>query len=187
MLRKSRRSVSWAISPNAPASSTPVGPPTDENERHPFRPPLGVGLALGGLEGNEDAPADLGRVIDCLEAGRIPSPVVVAEVREAGAAGYDQAVVADPAAIGQDDLTCCRIDVDRLTQDNMRVAVAAQDRAQRLGYLAGCERTRCHLIEQRLKQVEVAPSTTVSWTLFVTTPARAPHRAPPKPAPTITT
>ena len=34
--RKSRRSVSRAISPSAPASSTPVGPPPTSDERHPL-------------------------------------------------------------------------------------------------------------------------------------------------------
>ena len=36
----------------------------DEHERHPGPSSFGVGLALGGLEGDEDPAADLGRVLD---------------------------------------------------------------------------------------------------------------------------
>ena len=31
----------------------------DDDERHPGAPPLGVGLALGGLEGDQDPAPDL--------------------------------------------------------------------------------------------------------------------------------
>ena len=42
----------------------------DQDERHPGAPSLGLGLALGGLEGDQDPPPDLGRVLERLEAGR---------------------------------------------------------------------------------------------------------------------
>ena len=51
-------------------------PAADHDERHPLAPSLGVRLAFGGLEGDQDPPPDLGRVLDRLETGRdrAPSP-----------------------------------------------------------------------------------------------------------------
>ena len=74
MRRKSRASVWRAISARAPASSTPVGPPPTTTKVSHARRRLGVGLALGGLEGQQHAPADLERVLDGLQAGRVAAP-----------------------------------------------------------------------------------------------------------------
>ena len=52
------------------------------------------------LEGNEDAAADARPVFDALEARRVRSPVVVAEVRMHRARRYDQIIVGDFADIG---------------------------------------------------------------------------------------
>ena len=46
----------------------------DDDERHPFGPALRVGFPLGRLEGDEDPPPDLQRVVDRLEARRVASP-----------------------------------------------------------------------------------------------------------------
>ena len=40
----------------------------DEHERHPLAPPFRIGFALRGLERDEDAPPDLGRILERLEA-----------------------------------------------------------------------------------------------------------------------
>ena len=56
----------------------------DDDERHPRPPPLGIGLALGGLERDEDPAADLRRVVDRLEARRERRPLVVPEVASGG-------------------------------------------------------------------------------------------------------
>ena len=132
-------------------------PAADEDEGHPRPAPLGVGLALGGLEGDEDPPADLGRVLDGLEARRDGRPVVVAEVGVVGAGRDDERVVGDRAAVGQQDLALLRVEADGLAEDDRRVALLAQDRAQRLGDLARRQRAGRDLVEQRLEQVEVAP------------------------------
>ena len=82
--RKSCLSVSLAISPSAPASSTPVGPPpTMTNVIQARR--ARIRLALGGLEGDEDPSSDLGGIVDRLEAGSEGRPIVVAEVAVIGA------------------------------------------------------------------------------------------------------
>lgn len=50
--------------------------------------PLGrIGLHLRPLEGEEDAPADLGRILDALEAGVMGRPLVMPEIGVARAGG----------------------------------------------------------------------------------------------------
>ena len=93
MWRKSWRTVSLAISPSAPASSTPVGPPPTMTKFSQARALRRVGLALGALEGQQQAAADLGGVLDRLQAGSELLPLVVAEIVVRGAGGDDQRVV----------------------------------------------------------------------------------------------
>ena len=70
MRRKSRASVCRAISANAPAISTPVGPPPTTTNVSQLPHGLAVGLALGLLERDQDAPADLERVLEALQPRR---------------------------------------------------------------------------------------------------------------------
>ena len=62
---------------------------SDDHERHPFAPDLGIGLAFGRLERDQDPPAHLEGVLDGLEARRERRPLVVAEVRVARAGRHD--------------------------------------------------------------------------------------------------
>ena len=129
--RKSRRSVSRAISASAPASSTPVGPPpTMTNVSHSARRARVV-LALGRLEGDQDPPPDLERVVDGLEAGRVAAHSSWPKYEIPGAGGDDEGVVGDLPAVGQRDLAL-PVDPDRLAEEHRGVAAAAQDRAERL-------------------------------------------------------
>ena len=48
----------------------------------------------------------------------------------------DQRVVLDRPAVGHQDLATLGIEPDRLAEDDRRVALLAQDRAQRLGDVA---------------------------------------------------
>ena len=66
----------------------------DDDEGQPGVPADRVGLALGALERQQHAAADLQRVLEALEPGRERLPLVVAEVGVAGAGGDDQVVVA---------------------------------------------------------------------------------------------
>ena len=84
----------------APAISTPVGPPPTTTKVS-SRAPLGrVGLGLGLLEGEQDAPAQIGRVVDRLQAGRERRPVVVTEIGVPRAGRDDQIVVGNAPAFG---------------------------------------------------------------------------------------
>ena len=71
----------------------PGRPAPDDDERQPRLPRSGRRSSLGHLEGAEDAPAQLQRVVERLHARRVIGELVVAEVRLPRAGGHDQAVV----------------------------------------------------------------------------------------------
>ena len=130
---------------------------TDDDERHPLAPDLGIRLAFGRFERDQDPPAHLEGVLDGLEARRERRPLVVAEVRVASPGRHDEGVVVDRPAVGHQDLAPVGIEADRLAEQDGRVAVLPHDRPERLRDLARRERPRGHLVQQRLEQVEVAP------------------------------
>ena len=95
MDRKSRRSVSCAISPSAPANSTPVGPaPTITNLSHSRRF-SGIALAFSRLERIEKFVTDLRRRLDGLQPRRGLLPVAVPEIVVPGACGDNQRIVTE--------------------------------------------------------------------------------------------
>ena len=64
-------------------------------------------------------------------------PVVVPEERVMGTGRDDERVVPDRAAVGDLDLALVDVDADRLAEDDRRVPLPRQDRAQRLRDVAG--------------------------------------------------
>ena len=135
----------------------PGRPAADEHERHPRPTPVGIGFALGRLEGDQDPPPDLERVLHRLQPGRDGRPFRVVEIRVVGAGRDHQRVVGDRSAVGDQDLAPLGVQADRLAEDDRRVALLAQDRAQRLRDIARRQRPGRDLVEQRLEQVEIAP------------------------------
>ena len=99
-------------------------------------PDLGIGLALGRFECDQDPPAHLEGVLDGLEARRERCPLVVAEVRVASPGRHDQGVVVDRSAVPHQDLALVGIQADRLAEQDGRVAVLPHDRPKRLRDLA---------------------------------------------------
>ena len=71
-------------------------PGAHHDEREPARAAVRVGLHLGRLERAEDVTARRQRALERLDLGGELTPLVVAEVRVARAAGRDQRVIADP-------------------------------------------------------------------------------------------
>ena len=70
-------SARLASSAMAPAISTPVGPPPTTTKFSSRCALVRIGLGLGALEGEQDAAAQIGRVVDGLQARRIGRPFVV--------------------------------------------------------------------------------------------------------------
>ena len=157
MLRKSRGSVSCASSAIVPASSTPVGPPPMMTKVSSAARRCRIGLALGALEGEQDAPANRGGVLERLQAGRERLPFVMAEIGVARAGGEDQRVVGQRCAVIEQH--ALRRDVDagrRVASSVVHFGPVAQQMADRPGDLRGRERRRRDLVEQRLEQMVVA-------------------------------
>ena len=141
----------------APASSTPVGPAADDDEIERRMPALLDHLPLGQLEGQQHAAANLDGVFDGLEAGRERLPLVVAEVGVRGAGGEHKVVVVELSAAGQRHLPRGDVDADDLIHQHFGVALVAQDGADGLGDVGRRKHRERHLVEQRLKQMMIAP------------------------------
>jgi hypothetical protein len=72
------------------------------------------------------------------------------------AGGHHERVVADLRAAVEQDPALLEVEARHLPEHDASVALALEDPAQRRGDLARRQRARGHLVEQRLKQVEVA-------------------------------
>ncbi len=127
---------------------------TDDDEIHCRGPRFRILGFLGKLEGHQNAPPNLDRVFQTLEAGSEFFPFVVPEIRMARAGRDDQIVVGN--------LVLCRphaarLQIDRTDfgQKHLDVFVFAENTADRrcdVGRRKGCGRD---LIEQRLKEMIV--------------------------------
>ena len=155
MARKSRAIVWRAISAMAPASSTPVGPPPITTKVRRARRSAPSSRALRRLEGEQDAAADLERVLQRLESRGEPLPLVVAEVRVARAGGEDEGVVGEGALV-EDDAPAREVHRPDLREEDAHARGVAQDGAQRHRDVGGGERGRRDLVEERLEEVMVA-------------------------------
>ena len=132
-------------------------PRADENERQPRLLLFRVRADLGRLEGVQDAAADFERVLDRLEAGGVFFPFGMVEVVMPGAGRHDQRVVADGGPGGQAHLAPVEVEADDFAHEDAGVALPAQQGAERRGDVGRRQAAGRHLIEQRLKEVEVAP------------------------------
>ena len=81
------------------------GAATDDNKVERRMPALLLHLALGQLESEKDATADLGGVLDGLKAGGERSPLVLAEIGMCRSGGDDEVVVGEMRARGELDAT----------------------------------------------------------------------------------
>ena len=79
----------------APAISTPVGPPPITTKVISRRRSSASVFVLGALEGEQDAAAQIGGVVDRLETRRERRPVVVTEIGVPRAGREHQIVVGD--------------------------------------------------------------------------------------------
>ena len=132
------------------------GTTADDYEVERRVPALLKHLALGELEGQQHAAANLDRVFNGFEAGRERFPFVVAEVGVGGAGGQDEIVVVEACAAGERDLARGGVDGDDFIHEDLRVVLAAQDGADGLGDVGRREHRQRDLVEQRLEGVVIA-------------------------------
>jgi hypothetical protein len=130
-------------------------PAADDDERQPFGARCRVVAALGLLEGTIEALAKVDRIRERLETARDVLPLVVAEVGGLRAARDDQAVVVEPVATVEDELAALGVDTRDLGHQERGVGAAFKRRADRRRALAGGQRARRDLIEERLEEVVV--------------------------------
>ena len=133
------------------------GSAADDDEGEPRLPRRRIDLPLGRLESEQHPPANLQRIFHRLEAGCGSLPIVVAEIGIARASRHDQGVIGKLSAIGEKHAAARGIHIDHFRQVYFNVLLAPEDAAQRRGDLARRKARGCDLIEERLKQVEVAP------------------------------
>ena len=128
----------------------------DDHERQQPSLSRPVLLALRLLEREENPTSYIERVLQRLQSGRVRPPLVVAEIRVAGARCHNQVVVRH-LAIAEDDSFVIRIDCRRLREPHLDVRLMTEDPADRRRDVAGRQPGRRDLIEERLKDVVVAP------------------------------
>src|SRR5206468_9689382 len=116
---------------------------------------LFIGFALGHLEGQQNAPTDLQRVVDALESRRVGFPLRMSEIGVSSARREDKVVVLQ-LAIQKDHLSRADINGDGLGQKNPCIFLSAKDGAYRVGNIAGRQPGRGDLIQQRLEQMIIA-------------------------------
>ena len=156
MLRKSGGSVSCASSAMVPASSTPVGPAPTMTKVSSAARRCRIGLALGALEGDQDAPPQRGGVLQRLQAGRERLPFVMAEIGMPRAGGENERVIGQRVAVIEQHALARGVDAGHRGEQRRDLLAVAQQIADRPGDLGGCQRGGRDLIEQRLEQMMVA-------------------------------
>ena len=131
---------------------------THDDEGHPRPPLVGIGLALGRLERDEDAAADLGRVLDGLEPWRERAPTRGGRSSGAARPWRPRACRSRSGRRRQHDLAL--LDVDARPPPRGAPACSgcgAGSSAAAGRYRPATSAAGRHLVEQRLEQVEVAP------------------------------
>src|SRR5918994_6865203 len=88
-------------------------PATHYDKGQPLLHIVGIGLAFSRFERLKDAPANIGGILDGLQARRERLPFLMAEVMKSRTAGDDQSVVIY-LAVGQDDSSVGEIKIDHL-------------------------------------------------------------------------
>src|SRR5204863_3785898 len=114
-----------------------------------------IGLALGMLESEQDATADLDRVFEGFQSGSITFPLVMSEVCMTGSRGDDQIVISDLGSVSQPYPFVFLIETCGLAQYDLGVPEFVQNSADGLRDLAGTQNRRRDLIKQRLKNVVI--------------------------------
>ena len=106
------------------------------------------------LEGQQKARADVGRLVDGLEAGGELLPFVVAEVVGLEPGGDDQ-IVERVGFVVELDRLCLEVDALDLVHEHAAVLLAADDAPNRRGDRSWVQRGGGYLVKQGLKEMVV--------------------------------
>ena len=127
----------------------------DDNDIHEAPTFRGIGLVLGVLEGEEDAPADFGGVFDQLQSGRELLPIVVPEIGVARAGRQHEIIVWHIVSGFRQNFPRLGVDSCHMIEHHGDVAICADNAADGFGDFGRREFRRRHLVKQRLEQVIV--------------------------------
>ena len=139
-----------------PASSTPVGPAPMMTKVRSAARLLRIGLALGALERDQNAPPQRGGVLERFQSRRERLPFVMAEIGVARAGGEHQRVVRHRVAVVEQHGMAVGIDSGDCGKQRRHLLASTQQMANRPGDFGRGERGGRDLIEQRLEQMMVA-------------------------------
>ena len=128
--------------------------PADDHEIQEPRPLGRVGFGFGLFEGEQDAPADVGRVVDGLQPRSAGGPFAVTEIGVLRAGCENQDVVGNAPAVGE-NLAPLRVDGRHVAENDVDVGLARENAADRRGDVGGRKPRGRDLIEQRLEQMIV--------------------------------
>ena len=156
MLRKSGGSVSLRQVGDGAGHFDAGRAGADDDERQQRRAPRRIGLALGALEGDEDAPPQRGGVLQRLQARRERLPFVMAEIGVARAGGEHQRVVGQGIAVIEQHALARGVDAAHVGKQRRHLLASAQQIADRPGDFRRRQRRGRDLVEQRLEQMMVA-------------------------------
>jgi hypothetical protein len=129
----------------------------DDDKCEPGAPALRIGFSLGMLERQQDPAPDRGRVLQRLQSGSMGFPLVVSEIRMPRAGGHRERVIAQGAPVLEEHDAALRVDRAHRSEKRRDFAAPAHQLANRPGDFRSCERCCADLIQQRLKEVMIAP------------------------------
>jgi hypothetical protein len=135
-----------------------------------------ITFSFGLFKSDEHLSPDRDRVLHRLEAARVRFPLVVSEVGGPRAGRDDEGVIRH-LAIGKRHAFLLRVDRGRLREEDLEIRLTPEDPPDRRGDVAGRERGRRDLIQQRRKDVMVAPIDQHDFDRRVPQRARGPQSA----------
>ena len=107
------------------------------------------------FHGHQQTPTDLLGVLQDLHRRRKGAPIVVAKKGAAGSGGQHQMVVAVGLSV-EDDLFPFGMDVRHFAEQDLHIALLANQLTQRCCYVAAGNQARRYLVQKWLEKIEVA-------------------------------
>ncbi len=120
-------------------------------------PTLGrIGLGFRTFECQQDAPPQIGGIVDSLETRRIRCPIVVTKVCVLRSCGENEKIKRDAAAF-RNHFAGGRVDARNRGENHRDILLRSEDTTDRCGNIRRRKACRRNLIEQRLEQMIIVP------------------------------